>query len=503
MSSTIENELDSFDRRYLKETPEFNKKLNWELVTRICDRLVNRMVEKHLANGEKPFDYVDFFESKKGALGSRYKNALNSLNTKGFDSDLDSHIGAFLKNERYFEEKPARFIMGRDPKFNILYAKYIQPSEKAFFSLEEVCNACDFSKCGEKFKKLVFNDTDFLENDFSKYESSQRDRMLRIEYYVLREFLKNVDPSFDEEEFCKLFTLKTRKKGKTPCGLRFSFLWCRGSGDMDTGLGNGILNYVSSEYFLIMNDCPLKQNCEVIGSCCKRQFILKGDDSVLSAKNKDYVNYYSDFGFDAKLLHKRNWWEVEFCSGHYVKNGENFFYVQKLDKLLASLQSVINERFFNGIDSYYYSLGVMYEQVYCGMPVYADLARYLKSCGGNFHETLSKESYGIWEAYDYMKSNKSQPKFIGDKEILMLDISMFTGISIPELNNLISFFRTNTLYFPERFCTPIKMQRGHKTSVEQLQLLRGIRVSVPDELLCIYKYYKHTIVPNGRICRIA
>jgi len=376
MQNCQHNVYDSLHKRYLKETPELQH-LDMRLVHRIIDNLVHRL-KTHMTD----FDASNFLSSKTGKLRARYLKAYNDISRRGFDINRDSDISAFVKLERYYEAgKAPRMIMGRNPKFNWFYAQIIDPIERAFFALDQVANACDNFSCGEKFSRMVGEW--FIENDMSKFEASQRKQVLHFEYLVYSKLFPH------RKEFLDLlFAAKMHKRGGTSSGVKFAFDYCRGSGDMDTSLGNGILNYIATQYFLIKNFCP---NCDfeqcAVPGCRTFSFVVKGDDSYMRApKYCTPTNYYANFGFDAKLIVRKAPHEVEFCSGHFVEyQPGKYVYAQKLRKILASLTTCINEEAVrNGwVAHYYKSLGLMYNKLYSGIPIYQDIGKMLMTSNVN------------------------------------------------------------------------------------------------------------------------
>jgi len=435
------NALSSFTHRYLKETPNPGS-LNHDLLDRIIVGLASKIKEAMSKQGD--FSPAEFIESKKGKLRSRYMNAHKKNVQRGVSLKDISDIGAFVKNERYFEEKAPRMIMGRNPRFNLLYARFISPVEKAFFSLDQVANACDYSKCGKKFAELIGQW--FFENDMSKYESSQRWFTLKLEYLVYALLFPD-----DLIELDALFAAKCAKFGRTTTGVKFDFNWCRGSGDMDTGLGNGILNYISTMYFQAINFCPLSSNCglekcSAVG-CVSGKFVIKGDDSYGSMPvNGVFTNTYALFGFDAKLIVRQDPHDVEFCSGHFVRVKGGWYYVQKLRKLLTSIETVINSDFIDRgwVAHYYRSLGMMYKVLYKGLPVYEHLADYLMTVvdyGLNFN-LVRDNSYGVSEAFEHFESSAE-----ADVNTYH-DISMVNDMSYAELDALIRTFKAQRLVLP-------------------------------------------------------
>jgi hypothetical protein len=432
--------------RYLKQTPEIQApNLNQHLVHRIVVHLANKMKEHY-----KPeFSFHKYVASKPGASRRRFLKAYNQLLTGTRSLDRISKITAFVKNERYFEAgKSPRLIMGRDPRFNILYARFVARLEEAFFSLPQICNACDYRQSGEKFSKILREDSYMFENDMSKYESTQRHYLLALEFLVYA----LVTPLEEIEDLKLLFAVKMIKAGHTQEGLKFFFLHCRGSGDMDTGLGNGVINYITTMYFKIVNFCPHKAECRMDGSCCHfDEFAAKGDDSYGNMpRTENVVNTYAYFGLDAKLIIRRDPRLTEFCSGHFVrlKNG-TYHYVQKLRKLITSLSTVINPDFVErGWCAHYYrSLGDMYSVLYGEMPIYCDIAKFLQTASGKLrvNKHLVGESYGASTAYFAQQHSVEK---IDVSPQTMLDISMVNDMSIPELEALHTFYTTARIDLP-------------------------------------------------------
>lgn len=444
MRNCVHNAYDSLHKRYLKETIEPTQKLDMVLVYRIVEHL-SQQIRKHV----KPFDAAGFLLAKKGKLRARYGDAYKALGKRGFNLSRDSEIKAFIKNERYYEEgKSARSIMGRDPKFNILYAQIIEVVEKAFFQLPNVCNACDYFKSGAKLSGLLGS---FLgESDQSKFEAHQREEMLWLEFLVYYLVLPE-----QCEMLLQLFSTKMVKKGaynfeREQIRLKFDFLYCRGSGDMDTSLGNGVLNYIMTMYFLIKNFCP---NCPIVDcaqpGCCTSAFVLKGDDNYFKATSNVVIDTFAHFGFDTKMkIHTRPE-ELEFCSGHFLEyQPGKFYYVQKLRKLLSSLQTCINPDIVrNGwVAHYYYSLGMMYKQLYAGVPVYEDIADFLLRTNSPSGLNLNLiQSYNLIDAF----SNSSPVRLERNISLCYVSMSMINHISIGELLALQRWLRSSRLELPK------------------------------------------------------
>lgn len=446
MANCIHNQLESLGQRYLKKTPEPRReKLDVDLVLKIVDHLAKQISEVF-----KPeFDFKTYVRRKPGATRRRFLKAYSQMLRGDRNITSNSKIAAFVKNERYYDEgKAPRMIMGRDPKFNIVYCRFIARLEDAFFQLPQVANSCNFKECGKKFGTLFSRCSSMFENDMSKYEATQRDFLLMLEHRVYDKVLAACGCLSETEDLKTVFAAKCIKPVVTGQGVKATFRWCRGSGDMDTSLGNGILNYITTMYFMIANFCS--GDCKFSScNCLFDSFVLKGDDSYGCAPKSSMTNTYAHFGLDAKLVYRPNGEYTEFCSGNFVRiaDGE-WFYVQKLRKMITSVSTCINRDIIqNGWLSHYLkSLGMMYKVIYAGIPYYEDFADMLLTADdklGLNTELISGVSYGAWEAFKAGNTSSvdSCPETI-------LDISEHNEMPIAQLEALRETFNNSAISLP-------------------------------------------------------
>jgi len=446
MSNCIHNQLESLGQRYLKATPYPDRsKIDVGLLLRIVDHLVGQIGEFY-----KPeFSFKEYVMRKPGAVRKRFLRAYSQMANGDRNLSQNSRISAFVKNERYFDEgKSPRMIMGRDPRFNVVYARFISRLEDAFFQLPQVANACNYTDCGRKFSKLLNVCASFFENDMSKYEATQRELFLVLEYLVYINVVVKYGNAAEKEALTTVFSAKVIKSVVTGNGLKALFMWCRGSGDLDTGLGNGVGNYITTMYFMIHNFCGL--GCK-FGSCgCVfDKFVLKGDDSYGVCPAPGPINTYAWFGLDAKLIYRSDARNVEFCSGHFIRTAAGeWTYVQKLRKLVTSVSTCINPDIIkNGwLGHYLKSLGLMYKVLYRGVPVYEDFADMLCTTSklGINTSLIEGVSYGAWEAF---KAGRNTEQVAACPETL-LDISEHNEMPIAQLEALLATFRSTNIVLP-------------------------------------------------------
>lgn len=369
-SNCIHNQEYALRNRYLKSTKPV--KLDYELLHRIVDDLSHDIIER---NGGKltTITVKEFLETYRGNLRTRYENGVAKTYLKP-----KNNIEIFIKDEFYWENKPPRTIFARDYGFNAIYGTITKPLEHLFMNHPEFAKGKNFVTRGHMFKEKFEKFKYFIENDFSKFESSQRVEVLtEIELRLY----KNVFHDNEHALIERVFSQKLQKPISSREGINTTVYGCRGSGDMDTSLGNGILNYVACKYFTIKNCIEEKDN-----------LIIDGDDSIIFTNSIHNIHEtFSDFGFDCKLIIRKDYHDLDFCSGKFIKiNTDQFYYVQNVNKMLDSIQYYQPK---NNMSSkqYFYTLGVMYANLYPNFPIFRQISEYFsrKSERVNFAKIMA------------------------------------------------------------------------------------------------------------------
>lgn len=446
-ASCAGNEEVSLRNRYLKSTPPLN--LNRELLAKCVDELIHDL-RPHF---DAKLTYDEFMEGKKGALGERYLKAVKELLEDGFDIRKDASCSPFVKNEKYFEDKPPRCVFSRNPKFNTLIALYTIPVEHALTKLPYIAKGCDFAERGSKFSNVWEQNEDITENDFSKFESTQRVPLLD---QTMKKIFSVLYPG--DQFIMDLYELSHHKNGETLRGLKIKFFGMLASGEMFTGLQNCILNALACKYFEKYNNFPWSD-----------KFLCDGDDGIIrTPRNQKYVNTFEHFGFSAKLITRTDYHDVEFCSSKFIQITPGVFYqVQNINKLLNSIPYMINPEFNQHLDSYYSSLGYMYEVVYMDLPIYSDIAKFLQTCNKSNLKVntkiLEKTSYGAYNAFRYGKHTLKT-----DYNLCLIELSMCFDLSMIEIEEIQNFFKTRTLDFPPEYCKRYKSRDRKPTNRDDI-----------------------------------
>ena len=150
---------------------------------------------------------------------------------------------------------------------------------------------------------------------------------------------------------------------------------------------------------------------EIINGLELGNFMCDGDDNVIKMPigKSDYINTFAHFGFDAKLILRTDYHDVDYCSGKFMqlnRKGE-FAYVQNFKKIINNM-TVFRKLNFNHCKTHYYhSLGYMYKKLYGNMPLFGTFADFLlrSTEGAYIKPEILKELNPIYE--DWVRKDSS------------------------------------------------------------------------------------------------
>lgn len=433
MNNCVHNEYVGLHNRYLKHA---SNGLSYD--KSIVNSILDELVAEFKPGWTGPLTLTEFMDTKKGAMLSRYSSAVRKVNAGGFDIRKHNTTSAFVKNELYEEVKPPRMIINRDTRFNLAYGRYTIALEKCMMAVKQFSKGRNFIERGNQFDALLnFQDSWILEGDASKFEGTQRPELLaHIELGIWKRLLN--DKQF--KEMCMIFASKMQKRGHTSNGMKFKFFGCRGSGDMDTGLFNSILMWVACRYFEIVN--------KFTWSGC---FIVDGDDNgIRIPKSETYINTFAEFGFDAKLIIRKDYHDFDYCSGKFIKiNNTQFMYVQNIIKIINNMSVFRKIKFNHCKAEYYHSLGYMYKVIYGNMPMFREFSNFLlrSTEGCHVRTEILKELNPVY--LDYFASNREVILDRSDLNNINLEVelAMSFDINLGYLNDICKFFDGNFIKF--------------------------------------------------------
>lgn len=455
MNNCMHNEFVGLRNRYLKETKHactYDRKIVDQILDEFCTEL-NKF-------WEGPITLEQFMERKKGNLYTRYSNAVRKINDRGYDVKKHSSTSAFVKNELYSEIKPPRMIINRDTRFNLDYGRFTIPLEHCMMNIPQFSKGKNFIERGKQFGDLVYQEgTWFLEGDASKFEGTQRPELLdHIELGIWKRLLN----SKEYQHILKIFEAKMIKRGITMNGVKFKFKGCRGSGDMDTGLFNSILMYIACRYFEIMNKFPWSG-----------KFIVDGDDNVMKIPRIDtYIDTFAHFGFDAKLIIRKDYHDVDYCSGKFIKaNDKQFMYVQNIVKIINNMSVFRKIKFDHCKSQYYHSLGYMYKVIYGDLPMFKQFSEFLLRSTKNNHvnkailNELNPMYAEVFEAHKGMST-------LEYSETIKVELAMSFEITTGYVDYVCEYYQNSFISFDKKECRRYNERGTKRNALDKVEIMK-------------------------------
>lgn len=259
-----------------------------------------------------------------GAQRAQFERAAESLRLSGI-APKDCGVSMFLKDDKYVlpdgqfwaeaeQIKAPRCIQYRNKRYCIEIGRYLHPIEKRVYEWRDEqklrCiakarnshqRAADLREAWDRFAEPVA-----LLLDHSKFDAHVSIPLLQFEHSVYKRF----NPS---RQFAWLCKQQLRNRGSTKNRTHFYTPGTRMSGDMNTGLGNSVIN-------LGLLRCWLNE-AKVPG-----YVYVDGDDSVVMVERRDRerlpsADWFRQFGMHTKCEETTTFEHVEFCQTRPVHDG--------------------------------------------------------------------------------------------------------------------------------------------------------------------------------------
>jgi len=300
-----------------------------KLLNKQCSRLSSRY--GHL----QPWTLEKVLESFKGARKQRYQVAYNDLNLKPLCHD-DARIKSFVKAEKmnpFDKNNPdPRMIQARNPRYNLVIAKYLRPVEHIIYNLQHRGRRCVAKGLNQfdRAKLIIDKFSDFIDPvcfslDCSRWDKHVSADVLKIEHRFYRRLIPN-HPEFD-----MLLDLQINNKCRTTTGIKYTTYGGRMSGDINTALGNCLLMVLmvhASMTALGLSDYD---------------FIDDGDDCLVFVERKYFdiiQNYlpkiYLSFGQELKIENVAfSWSDIVFCQSRIAYGARGYIMVRDWRKVLS------------------------------------------------------------------------------------------------------------------------------------------------------------------------
>lgn len=336
------------------------------------------------------WSFDEFVNSVHGRKRRLYQNCAERLG-KGWswgDVQRWSRFRAFIKHEKLpvvpGKRLVPRLIQPRSPEYNVLVGRYIKAAEKPIFHALQVLSGDDGPVVGKgmdvvqlasviRSKWTRYIDPVAIGFDQSRFDQHISTDALEFEH----SFYHRV---FHSSELHKLLAYQLKSHGVVGCRdghVKYDVEGCRGSGDMNTGLGNSILQ------FSMMHSYAVSQ-----GVADKVSYLVNGDDSLIiteraTAKAFDgFSAYCAGLGFVLKVEPIVDVFEkVSFCQMQPLYAAGRWVMVRAfptaVNKDVVTTYALTKRNFLD----YFAAVGECGLALSSGVPVYQSYYTYLRSLG--------------------------------------------------------------------------------------------------------------------------
>lgn len=280
-----------------------------------------------------------FVQSYTASKRRRYEKASENLMLRGIRRS-DGYWKTFIKAEFYNGTNKAnpcpRLIQPRSPEYNVAVGRYLRPAEKLIYkAIDRVYGHHVVLKCDNPWQRAStikeywdeFERPCFVGLDASRFDQHVSADALRFEHGLYNSLFK--DP-----ELAELLEWQVDNIGyaNVPDGsIKYTSEGVRGSGDMNTALGNVYLMCAITHHYL--KSLP-----------CKWRFINDGDDCGIFVNEEDLhlleslPLHHLEYGFEMEVEPAAYELEhVEFCQSRPVYLGSgNWMMVRNIHKALVN-----------------------------------------------------------------------------------------------------------------------------------------------------------------------
>lgn len=329
---------------------------------RFVRRWCVKYLSGHIFKSDEAFDFYEWIENtpyeayRKNELIAVYENLGNRRpRTK---------VKSFIKDEPYERFKHVRGIYSRDDEYKVRVGPFFQKVGDIIFSLPWFIKKIPIYKRPAWLLNKFADTPNLFCTDFSQYEATFVKELMNVELIVYRFLLQGHPQSKD--------ILDAISSGMMSKNFIQFYEWSmtltckRMSGEMNTSVGNGIINLLMTHFIL-----------EDIGNKCYNS-AFEGDDSLNSYDVKAPTKQdYADLGAVIKIEFPKSLCEASFCG--------QIFDPEDLDIVANPCEALVS---FGWTKSQYMcakantlltllkskSLSMLYE--YSGCPILRSLALY-------------------------------------------------------------------------------------------------------------------------------
>lgn len=377
-TSCIHNEIAGLSNRHLVETNPAEPGV-WR-------RARELFVRKYRLNGVRvsPMSEEELIQSRPGRTKRKFQNAFNDLRIVPLNYK-DTKIRSFVKVEKAdYTKLPAkqpRMIQYRAPRFTACLAKYLAPIEHYFV---HECYRQPLAKGKNqrgRAKQLLRTVRRFPGGvivciDQTNFDSHIVQDAIRETHHVYKMML-GLPRGKANIELDKLLKAQLASKGKSRHGVKYHIKGTRISGDIDTGLGNSVVNLML--LCGVMADIPRHEwDCVVDGDDC--YIVISANYADAGIRALDPANFLK-YGMESRTeVITREIHEVEFCQSKLVYLDDGPRMIRKPTRVLARSGFCLQNYGGSGYRKWMYSVGECELACNAGVPVLQEYSAALLRC---------------------------------------------------------------------------------------------------------------------------
>lgn len=322
----------------------------------------------------KPVDPQEFVDSYTGRKRTIYQNNLSEYLDVGVKK-CHALLSTFMKVEKVPWNKSPRCIQPRTPVFNIGLGRYLKHEEKPIFRAiakvfgqkYTVFKGLNANRMGEEMRNLwdLFSDPVAVGLDASRFDASVDKGLLSWEHSLYMML-------FRDAELSRLLRMQLHNVGVAYCHdgkIKYHTSGGRGSGDMNTSLGNSII--MCAIVWVWLRQCGVKA-----------KLANNGDDCVVIMERCDLGRFSTGFQeFTATLGFTMvvedpvyNFEEIEFCQTHPILVGGDWRMVRNYRSAREKDSMCLFPLDSSGaLESWLYAVGECGLALTSGVPVFQEM----------------------------------------------------------------------------------------------------------------------------------
>lgn len=328
-SHTVKDELQTISNRHLYATPVPDVLCQeWKLLKGQIRRIARAIGRVSVAKLDT------LVRGRKGRRRNRFWLGIQRYWTNGIRR-ADSILTEMQKLELYETSKipikEDRGIQYRSVQYNVALARQLHGIEERLIGrhVDGYHPIMKGATPGDRCKRLAlasrkFKNPRYVMLDHKRFDAHLHYLLVLLEHWVYL-YCRRRDP-----ELRKLLEWQLRNRGYSKGGIRYKVKGKRLSGDVNTSLGN-----------CIINEAMLRAWLEASG--VYGVVFLDGDDSVVIVEKEDYdklVNvqaFMLKLGMETEMSYTDDFWQVEFCQSRPVNLDGDLVFARDPHKVLATI----------------------------------------------------------------------------------------------------------------------------------------------------------------------